>query len=54
MNVNFEMFVDVQHHSNLSGTVNYSTQTSCISSQLPHLHNKGYKNSTAGEIKSAI
>ena len=54
MNVNFKMFVNVQHYSNLSDTVNYSTQTSCILSQLPHLHNKGYKNSTAGEIKSAI
>ena len=51
MNVNFKMFVDVQHYSNLSDTVNYSTQTSYISPQLPHLHNKGYKNSTAGEMK---
>lgn len=54
MNVNFKMFVDVQHYSNLSGTVNYSTQTSYISPQLPHLHNKDHKNSTAGEMKSAI
>ena len=51
MNVNFKMFVNVQHYSNLSDTVNYSTQTSYISPQLPHLHNKGYKNSTAGEMK---
>ena len=40
MNVNFKMFVDVQHYSNLSDTVNYSSQTSYISPQLPHLHNK--------------
>ena len=51
MNVNFKMFVDVQHYSNLSDTVNYSTQTSYILPQLPHLHTKGYKNSTAGEMK---
>lgn len=51
MNVNFKMFVNVQHYSNLSDTVNYSTKTSYISPQLPHLHNKGFKNSTAGEMK---
>lgn len=36
MNVNFKMFVEMQHYSNLSGTVNYSTQTSCISPQLSY------------------
>lgn len=52
--VNFNMFVGMQHYSNLSDTVNYSTQTSRIFSQLPHLHKKGYKNRTAGETKSGI